>query len=102
MDSASKLNELVNDTEELLAELGDKHGAEIDDLRTRLLSSIDKTRSAIDKQQRNGSQVKVRDVALSLNEYVQEYPWLALATGVLLASTVGILATAATRRSYSR
>jgi hypothetical protein len=42
----------------------------------------------------------VRDLAGSLNDYVRSYPWLALATGVLVASSVGILATHATKRSY--
>jgi len=35
-----------------------------------------------------------------LNDYVQRFPWLALATGVLVASSVGILATSATKRSH--
>jgi ElaB/YqjD/DUF883 family membrane-anchored ribosome-binding protein len=43
--------------------------------------------------------VKVRDVAASFNDYVQNYPWIALATGVLVASSIGILATRATKRS---
>jgi hypothetical protein len=30
---------------------------------------------------------------------VKHYPWMALATGVLVASTIGILATNATKRS---
>ena len=46
--------------------------------------------------------MKVRDVAGSLNDYVREYPWLALATGVLIATTIGILSTTATKRSFDR
>jgi len=38
-------------------------------------------------------------VAASFNDYVQNYPWIALATGVLVASSIGILATRATKRS---
>jgi ElaB/YqjD/DUF883 family membrane-anchored ribosome-binding protein len=43
--------------------------------------------------------VKVRHVAAAFNDYVQNYPWIALATGILVASTIGILATSATKRS---
>jgi len=40
-------------------------------------------------------------VAASFNDYVRRYPWMALATGVLVASTVGIMATSATKRSLN-
>jgi ElaB/YqjD/DUF883 family membrane-anchored ribosome-binding protein len=101
MDSARKLNQLVNDTEELLAEIDDQRGPEMQDLRQRLTTSIKKTKSIL-QSERGAGQVKVRDVAASLNDYVRQYPWVALATGVLIASSVGILATSATRRSRDR
>lgn len=110
MDSAKKLKQLVNDTEELLAEIADEHSPEIQQLRKRLNESIKGTKSYLlqfrhphendaDDADDHGSHVKVRHVAASVNEYVRGYPWLALATGVLVASTMGILATSATRRS---
>ena len=101
MKTATKLNQLFNDTEELLAELDGQHGPEVDELRDRLEKSIQKTRETVAKQ-RQLARVKVRDVAGSLNDYVREYPWLALATGVLIASTIGILSTSATKRSFDR
>jgi ElaB/YqjD/DUF883 family membrane-anchored ribosome-binding protein len=111
MDSVRKLKQLVADTEELLAEIADEHSPEIQDLRKRLNASIKGTKSFLsshrddkDAKDKNGKaqpseHVKVRHVAASVNEYVRGYPWLALATGVLVASTMGILATSATRRS---
>jgi ElaB/YqjD/DUF883 family membrane-anchored ribosome-binding protein len=101
MDSARKLQKLVQDTEELLAQISDQRGPEIQKVRNRLEDSIEKTKSILSKE-RPASQVKVRDVAGSVNDYVRDYPWIALATGVLLASTVGILATSATKRSLHR
>ncbi len=101
MDSAANLSELVKRTEELLARLDDSHGAEVNDLRRRLKKSVKQTQAELDKRP-DAPKVKVRDVAASLNIYVRDYPWLALATGVLLASTVGILATTATRRAVNR
>jgi ElaB/YqjD/DUF883 family membrane-anchored ribosome-binding protein len=111
MDSTLKLKQLVTDTEELLHEIVDESSPEIQDLRKRLNDSIRSTKSFLhshrheadeDQPQKNGHRdqhVKVRHVAASVNEYVRGYPWLALATGVLVASTLGILATSATRRS---
>lgn len=100
MDSAHKLNELFNETEELLAELADQEGAGIQDLRDKLEKSISQTRGALSKR-RPAGQIKLRDVAASFNDYVRRYPWIALATGVLVASSVGIMATSATKRSMN-
>src|ERR1700744_1086987 len=98
MNATHKLNDLFHQTEKLLAKLDDEGAPEIQELRERLDRSMAKTRIAMknDPPRRN---VKVRDVAASFNHYVQHYPWMALATGVLLASTIGILATNATKRS---
>ncbi len=113
MDSKRKLKQLVTDTEELLHEIVDQRSPEIQELRRRLTDSIKSTKSFLHSRNEaddaeaedNGhrdSHVKVRHVAASVNEYVRSYPWLALATGVLVASTLGILATSATRRSLDR
>src|ERR1700689_4142226 len=100
MDPAHKLNDLFDQTEELLAKLADQRGPEIQALREKLHRSMGQTRVAL-----NGAparqHVKVRDVAASFNDYVQNYPWIALATGVLVASSIGILATRATKRSLN-
>ena len=114
MDAARKLNKLVDDTEELLETLADEHGPKIDAVRERLLASLERTKRAIAEQRRdrkNGharddqdeeddASIGVRDLAGSLNDYVRRHPWIALATGVLVATSAGILATSATKRSY--
>jgi ElaB/YqjD/DUF883 family membrane-anchored ribosome-binding protein len=111
MDSKRKLKQLVADTEELLQEIVDERSPDIQMLRRRLHDSIKGTKTYLQglgqdpddpQSHANGHRdqhVKVRHVAASVNEYVRGYPWLALATGVLVASTLGILATSATRRS---
>jgi ElaB/YqjD/DUF883 family membrane-anchored ribosome-binding protein len=98
MDSTHKLNELFDQTEELLAKLADQRGPELQEVRDRLGKSMAQTREAL-KNDGHSERVKVRDVAASLNDYVRNYPWIALMTGVLIASTIGILSTSATRRS---
>ena len=98
MDSAHKLNDLFNQTEKLLDKLADERGPEIQEMREKLNRSMEKTRIAL-KSNPAREHVKVRHVAASFNDYVQNYPWIALATGVLVASTIGILATSATKRS---
>ncbi|MDP9009745.1 MAG: DUF883 family protein [Pseudomonadota bacterium] len=104
MDSVHQLNDLFDQTEKLLAKLADERGPEIQELRERLDKSMARTRDALQESRssKNGhppEHVKVRHVAASLNDYVRNYPWIALATGVLVAATIGILSTSATRRS---
>lgn len=103
MDSTHKLNELFDQTEKLLAKLADQRGPEIQEVRDRLSKSMAQTREVLKNdghsERGHAERVKVRDVAASLNDYVRNYPWLALMTGVLVASTIGILSTKATRRS---
>jgi ElaB protein len=104
MDSTHKLNELFDQTDKLLAKLADERGPEIQEVRDRLGKSMAQAREALrDNGHSRGNghseRVKVRDVAASLNDYVRNYPWIALMTGVLVASTIGILSTSATRRS---
>jgi ElaB/YqjD/DUF883 family membrane-anchored ribosome-binding protein len=98
MDPAHRLNDLFDQTEELLATLADQRGPEIQELRAKLHRTMGQTRGAL-KSPAARQHVKVRDVAASFNDYVQNYPWIALATGILVASSIGILATRATRRS---
>jgi ElaB/YqjD/DUF883 family membrane-anchored ribosome-binding protein len=98
MDSTHKLNDLFDQTEKLLAKLADERGPEIQESRNRLGKSMAQTREAL-KDDGRSEHVKVRDVAASLNDYVRNHPWVALMTGVLVASTIGILSTSATRRS---
>jgi ElaB/YqjD/DUF883 family membrane-anchored ribosome-binding protein len=98
MDSTQKLTELFDQTEKLLAKLADQRGPEIQEVRDRLGKSMAQAREAL-KNDGHAERVKVRDVAASVNDYVRKYPWLALMTGVLVASTIGILSTSATRRS---
>lgn len=98
MDGTHKLNNLFDETEKLLEKLADQRGPEIQNLREKLNRSMGQTRAALNSAPPR-EHVKVRDVAASFNDYVQNYPWVALATGVLVASTIGILATNATKRS---
>lgn len=102
MDSTNQLNELFDQTERLLAKLAHENAPEIQKLRNKLDRSLARTKEALqDEQTENGqaAPVKVRHVAASFNDYVRNHPWLALATGVLVASSIGILSTSATRRS---
>jgi ElaB/YqjD/DUF883 family membrane-anchored ribosome-binding protein len=108
MDSTQKLNELFTQTEKLLAKLADDGRADVQEIRDRLNKSMARTKGSLQQgSSKRGSpqqaprrqRVKVRDVVSSFNDYVQNHPWMALATGVLLASTIGILSTNATKRS---
>jgi ElaB/YqjD/DUF883 family membrane-anchored ribosome-binding protein len=98
MDRTSKLNQLLSETEVLLDKMPAQRTPELQEVRDRLEQSMTQTKDAL-AQQQVSAHVNIRDVAGSFNDYVRRHPWMALATGVLVASTIGILATTATKRS---
>jgi ElaB/YqjD/DUF883 family membrane-anchored ribosome-binding protein len=98
MDRTHKLNQLLSETEGLLDKLPAQSAPELQEVRHRLEQSMTQTKDAL-AQQQHLAHVNIRDVAGSFNDYVKKHPWMALATGVLVASTIGILATTAAKRS---
>jgi ElaB/YqjD/DUF883 family membrane-anchored ribosome-binding protein len=85
------LDELIDDSEELLTRLADAHDPDIQMLRDRVDEAIGNTRRALARNT-DESSVRIRELVRSIDDYVHDYPWLALTTGVLLASTVAYIA----------
>jgi ElaB/YqjD/DUF883 family membrane-anchored ribosome-binding protein len=99
MSNTKELNRLITHTEELLSELADERDPQVRETRDRVEQSLQETRRAVTEQGAH-TRVKIRDVASSLDDYVRDYPWLALGTGILFAATIGLLAVGATRRAW--
>jgi ElaB/YqjD/DUF883 family membrane-anchored ribosome-binding protein len=85
---------LIDGAEELLTNLTDAHNPDIQKLRDRVDQAIADARQAIAQSEEDLS-VKLRDIAYTVDDYVREYPWLAVATGVLVAGTIAFIAGAA-------
>jgi ElaB/YqjD/DUF883 family membrane-anchored ribosome-binding protein len=100
-DPAHQLTRLLDETDALLAQVADEPGLKLQELREKLALSMKQTRGALAERPAPQT-VKLRYVPASLNDYVKQHPWMALATGVLLASTVGILAASTTKRSLQQ
>ena len=105
MESAD-LDHLLDETQLLLAKLRAHRVPALQGLRDKLEASMASVKDALkknrdDDRERDSERMKIRDVAASFNDYVTNYPWVALATGILIASTIGILATKATKRSLN-
>jgi ElaB/YqjD/DUF883 family membrane-anchored ribosome-binding protein len=86
-----KLDELVDGAEELLIKLADADSREIQGLRDRVDDAIGDARRVIAE---GGEEVSVRvwDIARTVDDYVRDYPWLAVTTGILVAGAVGFIA----------
>lgn len=94
MDKYRKLDALIEGAEELLMKLGEAPEPQVQKLRDRVDHAIVDARSAIARESA-GSRVGVRDVLRTLDDYIRGYPWLAFATGVLVAGSIGYIAGAA-------
>jgi ElaB/YqjD/DUF883 family membrane-anchored ribosome-binding protein len=97
MKSEKKLWELVNDVEELLAELRDEHGPEVAELRERIDNSLKSTKAAIGLQSERTAARLGRYVD-SFDSYIINYPRLAFATAILVAGWAGYASGLAARR----
>lgn len=93
MDKAAKLDQLIDDAEELLTQLADAHDPEIQRLRDRVDEAIADAHRVI--AQGIDDAVQFRDIAQSIDDYVRDYPWLAVLTGVVVAGASGFIAGAA-------
>jgi ElaB/YqjD/DUF883 family membrane-anchored ribosome-binding protein len=91
VDKAVKLDQLIDDAEDLLTRLADAHDPQIQYLRDRVDEAIGDARKAISRAA-NDSAVQIVDIARTVDDYVRDYPWLAVGTGVLVAGTVAFLA----------
>jgi ElaB/YqjD/DUF883 family membrane-anchored ribosome-binding protein len=79
MNQSRHLNELINDVEELLAELSDEHSPQIDELRDRIKDAIGSVRPAA---------ARVRRYAGAVDDYITGYPRLGFLTGLLIGGLI--------------
>ena len=91
MEKSQKLDQLIDDSEELLIKLADAHNPEIQILRDRVDHAINDARRAIERESEDAS-IRLRDIAVTIDNYVHDYPWLALATGVMIAGSIAFIA----------
>jgi ElaB/YqjD/DUF883 family membrane-anchored ribosome-binding protein len=94
MNKLERLDELIDGAEELLTQLADAHDPNIQRLRDRVDHAIADATRTLSRQDEDAS-VRLRDIANAVDEYVRDYPWLAVLTGVLVAGTVAFIAGAA-------
>lgn len=89
--AANKLDDLISGAEELLTRLADADNPEIQKLRDRVDHAIGDTRRAIARRD-GAASIRLRDIAHTIDDYIRDYPWLAVATGVLVAGAFGFIA----------
>jgi ElaB/YqjD/DUF883 family membrane-anchored ribosome-binding protein len=94
MDKLGRLDELIDGAEELLIQLADAHDPNIQRLRDRVDHAITDATRTLSRQDDEAS-LRLRDIANSIDDFVRDYPWLAVLTGVLVAGTVAFIAGAA-------
>jgi ElaB/YqjD/DUF883 family membrane-anchored ribosome-binding protein len=91
MRRVNTLTKLVNDVEELLGELKDEHGPEVQELRARVEEALDATRHAL-RQQSTNATARIGRYASSVDGYIHDYPRVAFLTGACIFGTIGYLA----------
>jgi ElaB/YqjD/DUF883 family membrane-anchored ribosome-binding protein len=91
MKRVTILTKLVNDVEELLSELKDEHGPEVQELRHRVEDALAPAKRAI-YQQNDNATARIGRYASTVDGYINDYPRVAFLTGACIFGTVGYLA----------
>jgi len=94
VDKLDRLDELIDGAEELLTKLADAHDPNIQRLRDRVDQAVADATRALSSRDDDAS-LRLRDIASAIDDYVRDYPWLAVLTGVLVAGTAAFIAGAA-------
>jgi ElaB/YqjD/DUF883 family membrane-anchored ribosome-binding protein len=94
--NTKSITRLMDDVQELLAELQDEHGPEVQELRDRVEASLSSAQRAIGT---HGTQVAARlgQYASSVDGYITDYPRLAFLSGAVLFGVIGYLTGAMSR-----
>lgn len=94
-DVAQKeLREVLASTEALLAALGNQGGEAIDDLRGRLTSTIADVKKELGSSFVASAREKIaqaRDTVATVDNFVQESPWMAVAIGAGVGFLAGLI-----------
>lgn len=91
MKRENTLTKLVNDVEELLSELKDEHGPEVQELRHRVEDALAPAKRAI-YQQSDSATARIGRYASTVDGYINDYPRVAFLTGACIFGTIGYLA----------
>jgi ElaB/YqjD/DUF883 family membrane-anchored ribosome-binding protein len=99
----AKLGDLINGAEELLMRLADAGNPEMQHLRDRVDHAISDANRALTKRRERLS-IRLADIARSVDDYVHDYPWLAVATSALAVGTAAFIAGAVvgSKKRYTR
>jgi ElaB/YqjD/DUF883 family membrane-anchored ribosome-binding protein len=87
MNPSRTLDKLVIEVEDLLAELSDDHGPQMDELRVRVAQTIGSAKRAI-ASQRTSVVTRIGHYAGSVDDYITGFPRLGFLTGILVGGMI--------------
>jgi len=87
---AEELERLIDGAEQLLINLADAHNPAIQTSRDRVDQAIADARKSVSRQQ-DSAAGQLRFAGETLQTFVEEHPWLAVASGIALAGAIGFI-----------
>lgn len=97
MNTETRIADLVDASGELLAQVADEKGPDIEALRHRLANGIaGAKRYLASTAQEAGEQIK--DTAVAVDDYVHDSPWVAVGIAATVAALLGYAAAAVSLR----
>jgi ElaB/YqjD/DUF883 family membrane-anchored ribosome-binding protein len=101
MSTETRLEDLMDASGELLAQVADEKGPEIAALRDRLTKGLKEAKQYLaDTAQQAGEQIK--DTAVAVDDYVHDSPWISIGIAATVAAALGYAAGMANARPRRR
>jgi ElaB/YqjD/DUF883 family membrane-anchored ribosome-binding protein len=97
MNTETRIEQLVDASDELLTHLADEKGPEIQALKARLIQATKNIKQSLSAAaQQAGEQIK--DTAVAVDDYVHDSPWVSIGIAATVAALLGYAAGAASAR----
>ena len=97
MNTENRLEDLVDASGELLAQVADEKGPEIAALRSKLAKGIADVKEYLASTAHQASE-QIKDTAVAVDDYVHESPWISIGIAATVAAALGYAAGAASAR----
>ena len=91
MKASHRVDQLLSEVEELLAELRDEHGPEVAELRARVEETVAAAKRAIGDQGKSAA-AQARRYVRAVDGYITSYPRISFLTGIAVGGVLVYLA----------
>jgi ElaB/YqjD/DUF883 family membrane-anchored ribosome-binding protein len=97
MNTDTRIEHLVDASDELLTRLADEKGPEIEALKNRLVNATKEIKQYLSSAAQQAGE-RIKDSAVAVDDYVHDSPWISIGIAATVAAALGYVAGTASAR----